>query len=136
MPAGIPTLTAPRLILRPLELSDAPAVQAVFPRWEIVRFLAARVPWPYPPDGALMAEAVEVITAFWFEDLGRTVMQVPKAAANLPSRRMSERAGMRLIERTERDYVSGRLPAEIWEITREAWRNRRRARPGTATQGH
>ena len=48
----IPTLSTPRLILRPLELADADAVQALFPHWEIVRFLG-HVPWPYPPDGAL-----------------------------------------------------------------------------------
>ena len=41
-----------RLILRPLALADAAQIQAIFPRWEIVRFLDARVPWPYPPNGA------------------------------------------------------------------------------------
>ncbi len=46
-------LTTPRLILHPLEIADAPAIQAKFPRWEIVRYLDAVVPWPYPPDGAL-----------------------------------------------------------------------------------
>lgn len=50
----LPTLTTPRLILRPLQLSDAPAIQAVFPQWQIVEFLANRVPWPYPEDGALL----------------------------------------------------------------------------------
>src|SRR5580658_4635509 len=53
MTTAIPTLTTPRLILPPLELADAGAVQALFPRWEIVRFLASHIPWPYPPDGAL-----------------------------------------------------------------------------------
>lgn len=48
----IPTLETGRLLLRPLTLGDAPAIQATFPQWEIVRFLAAHVPWPYPPDGA------------------------------------------------------------------------------------
>jgi [ribosomal protein S5]-alanine N-acetyltransferase len=179
----VPVLTTARLVLRPLELSDAPAVQALFPRWEIVQFLASHIPWPYPSDGALtfirdhvlpameqgtewhwsirpadlpaaligvislmdnpgdnrgfwldpawqgrglMTEAVEVVTEFWFESLGRAVLQEPKAAANLRSRRISERTKMRLIRRTERDYVSGRLPAEIWEITRQEWQNARR----------
>ncbi|WP_200939827.1 GNAT family N-acetyltransferase [Brevundimonas sp. Root1279] len=45
-------IQTPRLHLRPLTLADAPAVQRLFPRWEIVRFLAAHVPWPYPSDGA------------------------------------------------------------------------------------
>jgi GNAT acetyltransferase-like protein len=48
----IPTLQTRRLLLRPLELDDAPQVQALFPHWEIVRFLQKIVPWPYPPDGA------------------------------------------------------------------------------------
>ena len=44
----LPTLSTPRLTLRPLQLEDAPAIQALFPQWEIVRHLASRVPWPYP----------------------------------------------------------------------------------------
>lgn len=47
-----PVLDTPRLRLRPLRADDADAIQARFPRWEIVRQLAAVVPWPYPPDGA------------------------------------------------------------------------------------
>jgi ribosomal-protein-alanine N-acetyltransferase len=49
----IPTLHTPRLILRPIELADAVAIQAVFPQWEIVKYLSNLVPWPYPADGAL-----------------------------------------------------------------------------------
>jgi RimJ/RimL family protein N-acetyltransferase len=48
----VPVLTTARLILRPLESADADAIQQRFPRWEIVRFLAAGIPWPYPADGA------------------------------------------------------------------------------------
>ena len=40
------------LTLRPLRAEDAPAIQRRLPRWEIVRHLAATVPWPYPADGA------------------------------------------------------------------------------------
>jgi RimJ/RimL family protein N-acetyltransferase len=47
-------LETPRLELRPLELADAERVQRLFPNWEIVKFLANRVPWPYPEDGALI----------------------------------------------------------------------------------
>jgi RimJ/RimL family protein N-acetyltransferase len=47
-----PTLETERLILRPLRLDDAPAIQRQFPVWEIVRYLHAGVPWPYPADGA------------------------------------------------------------------------------------
>ena len=52
MTANPPIIETARLILRPLDLWDADAVQVLFPRWEIVKFLAA-VPWPYPADGAL-----------------------------------------------------------------------------------
>ncbi len=47
-----PTLETERLALRPLEARDAPAIQRIFPRWEVVRWLHATVPWPYPDDGA------------------------------------------------------------------------------------
>jgi [ribosomal protein S5]-alanine N-acetyltransferase len=180
VPTEIPTITTPRLILRPMELADAAAVQALFPRWEIVRHLAS-VPWPYPADGAftfirdrvlpavqlgtewhwsirrklapeqligainlkdksednrgfwldpawqgqgLMTEASAAVTDYWFDTLGRTVLVVAKAAENAPSRRISERAGMRLIQTADRDFVAGRLPADIWEITREEWHGR------------
>ena len=49
-----PTLETERLLLRPLELSDAEQVQILFPHWEVVKYLNAIVPWPYPPDGALI----------------------------------------------------------------------------------
>jgi ribosomal-protein-alanine N-acetyltransferase len=51
MPPTLSLETA-RLRLEPISMRDAPTVQRRFPRWEIVRHLAARVPWPYPPDGA------------------------------------------------------------------------------------
>lgn len=47
-----PTLYTERLILRPLTLEDAEGVQQQFPHWEVVRYLNAQVPWPYPADGA------------------------------------------------------------------------------------
>jgi [ribosomal protein S5]-alanine N-acetyltransferase len=73
-----------------------------------------------------MAEASDAATDYWFDVLGKTVMHIPKAIANLPSRRISERIGMRVVEVIERDYVCGRLPAEVWEITRDEWKARRR----------
>jgi [ribosomal protein S5]-alanine N-acetyltransferase len=183
--AVTPALETPRLLLRPLELADAEQTQILFPRWEVVRYLADRVPWPYPPDGAfvyyrdvalpavergdqwhwtlrlktapermigsiglmkgamenrgfwiapewgrqgLMTEACEAVTDYWFDVLKFTVLRAPKAAANLASRRISERQGMRVIATEERGYVSGRLPSEIWEITAEEWRARRQKR--------
>lgn len=167
-----------RLLLRPLELADADQVQALFPRWEIVKYLANVVPWPYPADGALtflrnvalpavargdmwvwtlrlkdnprrvigcinlkrsdednrgfwlgvdwqgrglMIEAADAVTAFWFETLNFPLLRVSKAAANTASRKISEKQGMRLVALVERDYVCGRLPAEIWEITAAEW---------------
>lgn len=50
--ATYPPLETERLILRPIELEDAPAIQRLFPRWEIVQYLDTWVPWPYPSDGA------------------------------------------------------------------------------------
>ncbi|HKF48112.1 MAG TPA: GNAT family N-acetyltransferase [Terracidiphilus sp.] len=176
---AIPEGRTARLILKPLGLEDAPQIQALFPQWDVVRYLNAVVPWPYPPDGAerflremaipkmergeswhwtlrpieeqeriigsigliageednrgfwlvpewrgrgLMSEACAWACDFWFDVLGFERLRVPKAAANVASRRISERQGMHLVRVEERDYVSGRLRSEIWEITAEEWR--------------
>jgi RimJ/RimL family protein N-acetyltransferase len=177
----VPILETARLILRPLELADAPVVQELFPHWDIVRYMNAKIPWPYPADGALqfirdvalpamergeqwvwairlkggpshligvinlsadknenrgfwlglpwqgqglMTEACEAVSGFWFTRLGRDRLRVSKAAENAASRRVSEKQGARLIGIEERDYVSGRLAAEVWELTREEWNSR------------
>jgi ribosomal-protein-alanine N-acetyltransferase len=176
-----PVLETPRLLLRPLELSDADDAQILFPQWEIVRYLGSHVPWPYPPDGVykyyrdvalpavergeqwywslrlrsdpdrlvgaiclqksendnrgfwiglpwqgqgLMTEACEVVTNYWFDVLKFPVLRAPKAMANEASRRISKRQGMRVVATFDREYVSGRLPAEIWEITEDEWHAR------------
>jgi RimJ/RimL family protein N-acetyltransferase len=178
-----PTLYTERLILRPLQLADAEAVQREFPHWDVVRYLNAAVPWPYPEDAALaylrdialpavaagkewawtirlksapeqligkislmdqpdnhrgfwlapawqgqglMTEACAVVTDYWFNVLQRPVMRVPKAAPNIGSRKLSESAGMRLIRTDEGDFVGGRFPRELWEITREEWQQRQK----------
>ena len=84
--------------------------------------------WIAPPwqGQGLMTEASEAVTNFWFDTLGFPLLRVQKAAANAASRRISEKNGMRHVATVERDYVSGRLPAEIWEISAEEWRARRR----------
>jgi [ribosomal protein S5]-alanine N-acetyltransferase len=183
MSGGIPTLETQRLWLKPVEASDAPQLQEIFPQWEIVKYLAAKVPWPYPDNGAeaflremalpamergdelvwtlrlklsparligaislslkskdenrgywldpkwrgqgLMSEACEAVTDYWFEVLGQRVLRAAKALANDGSRRISERQGMRVVWRGDRDYVSGRLASEIWEITAPEWRARK-----------
>jgi ribosomal-protein-alanine N-acetyltransferase len=47
-----PVLETERLILRPMRLEDAPAIQRQFNDWEVVKHLNGHVPWPYPDDGA------------------------------------------------------------------------------------
>ena len=76
----------------------------------------------------LMSEAGDAVTDFWFDVLGFDVLRAPKAIANEASRKISARAGMRVVSVQERDYVSGRLISEIWEITAEEWRRNRTAR--------
>ncbi len=51
MPAT-PVLETERLWLCPTSPADVPSVQRRFPQWLVVKYLNARVPWPYPPDGA------------------------------------------------------------------------------------
>jgi ribosomal-protein-alanine N-acetyltransferase len=171
-----------RLELRPLVLADAEQAQRLFPQWEVVKFLANRVPWPYPHDGVLtyyrddaipaiergeqwhwslrlkgdpeqligsislmkgennnrgfwlglpwqrqglMSEAVDAVNDYWFDQLGFPVLRAPKAVENIASRRISEKNGMRVVAVEERDYVSGRLLTEVWEITAQEWRARR-----------
>lgn len=176
-----PTLHTPRLLLTPLQLSDAAHIQQLFAHWGVVRFLDARVPWPYPADGALtyvrdhalpamealrewhwmirlaeqpaqaigsiclydqpgnhrgfwlapqwqgqgyMREACAVVNEFWFETLGRTLMQVPKALGNHASRRISESEGMQLIDTRPGEFVGGPMLKQTWELTRVVWRRR------------
>jgi len=180
-----PELETRRLLLRPLALADAEQVQRVFPQWEIVRYLDSRVPWPYPPDGALtfyrdvalpavergdawhwtlrlkndpgriiggigvtrgehanrgfwiappwqgqglMSEACDAVTDYWFTVLKFPILRVAKAVANTASRRISEKQGMRIVGVEEREHVSGRHLAEVWEITAEEWKSRRSAK--------
>jgi len=177
-------LTTERLILRPLHLSDADQAQRLFPTWEIVKYLNAKVPWPFPADGVLsfyrdvsfpaiergdewhwtlrlknapdeligalslhrseqmnrgfwlgqpwqgkglMTEAVCATNDYWFDVLGFDVLRAPKAAANIASRRVSEKTGMRIVATFESEYVCGRLSAEMWEITADDWHAKRAA---------
>jgi ribosomal-protein-alanine N-acetyltransferase len=82
---------------------------------------------PWQRQG-LMTEACEAVTDYWFEVLKFPVLRVPKAIPNIASRRISEKTGMRIVAMEERDYVSGRFPTEIWEITAEEWRARKKYR--------
>jgi ribosomal-protein-alanine N-acetyltransferase len=82
-----------------------------------------------------MTEACDAVTDFWFDVLKFLVLRAPKAVANEASRRISEKQGMRVIERMERDYVCGRLPSELWEITAEEWRARKVGRRTVGMRG-
>ncbi len=74
----------------------------------------------------LATEAADAVTDFWFDELKFPVLRVPKAVANVASRRISEKQHMRLVAIEERDLVCGRAPAEVWEITADEWRSRPR----------
>jgi RimJ/RimL family protein N-acetyltransferase len=50
----------------------------------------------------LGSEAAEVVTDFWFDELGFSVLRVPKAIANTASRRISEKQGMGAIGTDDR----------------------------------
>lgn len=76
---------------------------------------------PWQGQG-LMSEACRWANDFWFETLRCRVLRVSKAVENLASRRISEKQGMRRVGVVMRDYVSGTLPSEIWEITADEWR--------------
>ena len=176
-------LETARLLLKPFTMEDAEQIQKLFPRWEIVQYLNASIPWPYPENGAehfiretalpeaargeswywtlrpknapeqiigvisltlkpdgnrgfwidpqwqgkgLMTEACNAVTDYWFEVLRQPVLRSPKAIVNEASRCISQRQGMRVVWRGEKDYVGGRLPSELWEITAAEWRARKR----------
>jgi ribosomal-protein-alanine N-acetyltransferase len=184
---SVSKLETARLFLRPITMEDAAQIQAIFPQWEIVRYLLNKIPWPYPADGAetfirekvlpteergeawhwslrpkiepgriigvidlhvgkinrgfwmdpkwqgrgLMMEAADAVTDFWFDVLKFPVLRAPKAIANEASRRISIKQRMRVVAVEEHDHVSGRLPAEVWEITAEEWRAHRQANQET-----
>lgn len=175
----IPVLETPRLVLKPLDISDAPRIQSLFPHWEMLQYMADAIPWPYPADGAewfvsqalpkiesgeeyhwaifvkgresegmfgaigltphskedsrgfwlaqelwgqgLMTEAVTAVNDFGFGPLGMEEMILNNAAANVASHRLKERSGAVIIGNSDRGYVSGRLPAVQWRLTKEAW---------------
>lgn len=48
-------LETERLLLRPIRESDAPRIQTLFPNPNMLRYMNAAIPWPYPEDGAITA---------------------------------------------------------------------------------
>lgn len=49
----VPTFQTDRLVLRQLVEDDAPAYERYFVNYEVIRHLAASVPWPYPDGGVI-----------------------------------------------------------------------------------
>jgi [ribosomal protein S5]-alanine N-acetyltransferase len=47
----VPTFVTERLVLRELVESDIPRYQSLFVDYDVIRNLAAGVPWPYPENG-------------------------------------------------------------------------------------
>lgn len=68
-----------------------------------------------------MTEASMIVTDFWFNTLNKSVLRVPKAKINFASKKISENSGMRLIATSKKQYISGELDTELWEITKEEW---------------
>ena len=77
----------------------------------------------------LMSEAVIAVNDFWFNELGFAVLRAPKAIGNAASRRISEKTGMRVVERSVKGYVSGQHATEMWEINAQEWHAWRIAHP-------
>jgi RimJ/RimL family protein N-acetyltransferase len=77
------------------------------------------IPWQ---GKGLMTEAAHATTAFWFDVLDMPELRVSKAVANTASRRISQSAGMKLVALTERNFVSGPLPTELYSLTAEDYR--------------
>lgn len=75
---------------------------------------------PWQRNG-FATEASEIVTDFWFDVLKFERLRIPKAIANTGSRRISETQKMRVIATQEREFVGGRLAAEIWEINADEW---------------
>jgi len=49
----IPALSTRRLLLLPLTLADAPRYQQLIADWDMVRYITANMPWPYPAGEGL-----------------------------------------------------------------------------------
>jgi RimJ/RimL family protein N-acetyltransferase len=59
----IPVLETERLLLRKATMADAPRIQKLFANANVLKYMHAGIPWPYPEDGAV-------------EFLGRTLPKV------------------------------------------------------------
>jgi [ribosomal protein S5]-alanine N-acetyltransferase len=177
----LPRFETKRLVLREVTLEDIPAYKKHFVDYEVIRYLSAHVPWPYPEDGietflkekvfpvqgqgkwlwglylkthpqeligvvelwrpgrpenrgfwlgrqfwgqGLMTEAVAPVMNYAFEELGFETLTFANAHGNMGSRRVKEKTGARLIGLEPASFVDPRFTEhEIWELTKEAWKN-------------
>jgi [ribosomal protein S5]-alanine N-acetyltransferase len=182
-PPPLRTLETERLWLKPLAMKDAPSIQRRFARWEIVKLLNGKVPWPYPADGAeqflkkkladqaaenytwglwlksgnpdevigiielrprggtdargfwlseefwdqgLMTEAADRVLDFAFDEVGMPEITLTNAKENVRSGNVKVRQGATLIGEDTVETVSGVKPRQLWRLTAEEWRARRR----------
>lgn len=69
MNVAIPDIEPPRMILRDIRLADQVACTRNFVDYEVVRHLAATIPWLYPEDGFadLITKCIEPsqVTTCW-----------------------------------------------------------------------
>jgi RimJ/RimL family protein N-acetyltransferase len=177
-------LETERLRLKPLAMSDAPAIQRRFAHWEIVKLLNGKVPWPYPADGAeqflkkkladqaagtdtyawglwlkggpdevigiielrphggtdargfwlsqefwgrgLMTEAADRVLDFAFDEVGMTEITLTNAKENERSGAVKVREGATPVGEDTIETVSGVKPRQLWRLTAEDWRKRKR----------
>ena len=137
-----PVLETARLILRPYAERDVDAVQRIFPQWEVVRWLHAGVPWPYPDDGAATNMADSLVKRargerfYWAitlkgDDTLRGRIDLWPFDGETRDMRgfwldpdlhgqglMSE---AKLVDVERRDYVSGPADGQVWRLDRDAW---------------
>lgn len=178
----IPAFETKRLLLKGVQLSDAPSYEKYFVDYYVIQHLSAAVPWPYPKDGVkqyletliipqqgkdrwawgiflkekpeeligcvdlwrearpenrgfwlgkqfwgkgYMTEAVEPIMDYAFYHLNFDKMILSNAVGNLRSRRVKEKSGAKFIGTKPTKFVHpDYTETELWEITKEAWKNR------------
>jgi [ribosomal protein S5]-alanine N-acetyltransferase len=122
----VPILETARLVLRPIELADAPAVQELFPHWDIVRYMNAKIPWPYPADGAL-----QFIRDIAFPAMERGEQWVWAIRLKRGPSHLIGVIGLSADKDANRGFWLGQpwqgqgLMTEVWELSREDWMSRR-----------
>ena len=77
-------------------------------------------------DRGYMSEATDAVTDFAFGPAGFETLVLSNAVGNLRSRRIKEKAGAQVLRREPAEFANpDYTESEIWELTRETWRDRR-----------